>query len=51
MRVLGLSGQLHVAQAFRQLAGRDDIPEAVRASILDVIYKIDQAQPTENLAE
>ena len=51
VRVLGLSGQLHVAQAFRQLAGRDDIPEAVRASILDVIYKIDQAQPMENLAE
>ena len=51
VRVLGLSGQLHIAEAFRQLAGHDDIPEAVRTSILDVIYKIDQAQPGENLAE
>jgi len=51
VRVLGLSGQPQVAQAFRQLAGRDDIPEAVRTSILDVIYKIDQARPTENFAE
>jgi len=45
VRVLGLSGQLESAQALRQLAGRDDIPEPVRACILEVIYKIDQAQP------
>ncbi|MEA2204099.1 MAG: hypothetical protein QOE77_875 [Blastocatellia bacterium] len=44
-RVLGLSGQLESAQELRQLAGRDDIPEPVRACILEVIYKIDQAQP------
>jgi HEAT repeat protein len=51
VRVLGLSGQPEVAEAFRQLAGGNDIPEAVRAAILDVIYKIDQAQPAENFAE
>jgi HEAT repeat protein len=45
VRVLGLSGQLESAQGLRQLAGRDDIPEPVRACILEVIYKIDQAQP------
>lgn len=51
VRVLGLSGQPEIAQEFRQLAGSDDIPEAVRTSILEVIYKIDQAQPAENFAE
>ena len=51
VRVLGLSGQPEVAQELRQLAGRDDIPDAVRTSILEVIYKIDQAQLAENSAK
>jgi len=45
VRVLGLTGQVELAQELRQLAGRDDIPEPVRSCILEVIYKIDQAQP------
>jgi HEAT repeat protein len=44
-RVLGLSGQVESAHKLRQLAGSDDIPEPVRACILEVIYKIDQSQP------
>lgn len=51
VRVLGLSGQPEVAQELRQLAGRDDIPDAVRTSILEVIYKIDQAQLAGNSAK
>jgi HEAT repeat protein len=47
-RVLGLSGQLESAHELRQLAGRDDIPEPVRACILEVIYKIDQARPAKS---
>jgi HEAT repeat protein len=45
VRVLGLSGQSLIREELRQLAGRDDIPEAVRTCIMEVIYKIDQAQP------
>jgi hypothetical protein len=44
VRVLGLSGEAELTQELRQLAGRDDIPEPVRSCILEVIYKIDQAQ-------
>jgi HEAT repeat protein len=51
VRVLGLSGQPEVAQELRQLAGRDDIPDVVRTSILEVIYKIDQAQAAANSAK
>ena len=51
VRVLGLSGQPQVAQELRQLAGRDDIPDVVRTSILEVIYKADQAQLAENSAK
>jgi HEAT repeat protein len=50
VRVLGLAAHASSVQGLRQLAGRDDIPEAVRGSILEVIYKIDQAQP-ENSAK
>ncbi len=50
VRVLGLSGQPQVAQELRQLAGRDDIPDVVRTSILEVIYKADQ-QLAENSAK
>lgn len=50
VRVLGLSGQASLVEGLRQLAGRDDIHEAVRGCILEVIYKIDQAQP-ENSAK
>jgi HEAT repeat protein len=50
VRVLGLAGQALSVQGLRQFAGRDDIPEAVRGCILEVIYKIDQAQP-ENSAK
>ena len=45
VRVLGLSAQPQILGHLRQLAGRDYIPEAVRPAILEVIYKIDQAQP------
>jgi hypothetical protein len=51
VRVLGLSGQPQVAQELRQLAGRDDIPDVVRTSILAVIYKADQAQLAGNSAK
>jgi HEAT repeat protein len=51
VRVLGLSGQPQVAQELRQLAGRDDIPDVVRTSILEVIYKADQAQLAGNSAK
>jgi len=50
VRVLGLAGQASLVEGLRQLAGRDDIHEAVRGCILEVIYKIDQAQP-ENSAK
>jgi HEAT repeat protein len=44
-RLLGLSGRPEVAAQLRQLVVRDGLPEKVRTAILEVVYKIDQAQP------
>lgn len=44
-RLLGMAGQPEVAQKLRQVAISDGIPEKVRTAILEVVYKIDQAQP------
>ncbi|HEX8493739.1 MAG TPA: HEAT repeat domain-containing protein [Pyrinomonadaceae bacterium] len=45
IRLLGMTGRPEVAQHFRQLAVRDGLPENVRTSLLEVVYKIDQALP------
>jgi HEAT repeat protein len=45
IRLLGMTGRAEVAQQFRQLAVRDGMPEKVRTSLLEVVYKIDQALP------
>lgn len=44
VRLLGLAGQPEVVQQLRQLAVRDSVPDKVRTALLDVVYKIDQAQ-------
>lgn len=45
IRLLGMTGRPEVAQQFRQLAIRDGLQEKVRTSLLEVVYKIDQALP------
>lgn len=45
IRLLGSSSQPEVATQFRYLAVRDGIPENISAALMEVVYKIDQAQP------
>ncbi|HEX8707544.1 MAG TPA: HEAT repeat domain-containing protein [Pyrinomonadaceae bacterium] len=45
VRLLGVAGTPEVARQLRQLAVRDGLPEKVRSALLEVVYKIDQAQP------
>lgn len=45
IRLLGMTGHPEVAQQFRQLAVRDGLQEKIRTSLLEVVYKIDQALP------
>ncbi|MGA9994826.1 MAG: HEAT repeat domain-containing protein, partial [Pyrinomonadaceae bacterium] len=45
IRLLGLSCRPHVGQQLRQLVVRDGLPEKVRGALLEVVYKLDQAQP------
>ncbi len=45
IRLLGMTGRPEVGQQFRQLAVRDGLPENVRTSLLEVVYRIDQALP------
>jgi HEAT repeat protein len=45
IRLLGLAGQPNVADQLRQLAVRDGLSEKLRTALLEVVYKIDQAQP------
>jgi HEAT repeat protein len=45
IRLLGSTGQPEVATQFRHLAVRDGIPENISAALMEVVYKIDQAQP------
>ncbi len=45
VRLLGSTGQPEVATQFRYLAVRDGIPENISAALMEVVYKIDQAQP------
>jgi HEAT repeat protein len=45
IRLLGSTGQPEIATQFRYLAVRDGIPENISAALMEVVYKIDQAQP------
>lgn len=45
IRLLGMTGRPEIARQFRQLAIRDGLQENVRTSLLEVVYKIDQALP------
>ncbi len=45
VRILGSTSQPEVATQFRYLAVRDGIPENISAALMEVVYKIDQAQP------
>ena len=45
VRLLGTTGQPEIATQFRYLAVRDGMPENIRAALMEVVYKIDQAQP------
>jgi len=42
VRLLGTAGEPEVATTLRHLAVRDGLPEKVRSSIMEVIYKMDQ---------
>ncbi|HKC62138.1 MAG TPA: hypothetical protein VKB86_00805, partial [Pyrinomonadaceae bacterium] len=42
VRLLGTAGQQEVSASLRHLAVRDGLPEKVRSSIMEVVYKIDQ---------
>ena len=42
VRLLGTSGQPEVSTSLRHLAVRDGLPEKVRSSIMEVVYKMDQ---------
>ncbi len=44
VRLLGLAGGIEAAGRLRQLAVRDSVPEKVRSAVLEVVYKMDQAQ-------
>ncbi|MGI8655802.1 MAG: HEAT repeat domain-containing protein [Pyrinomonadaceae bacterium] len=44
VRLLGLAGGTEAAGRLRQLAVRDSVPEKVRSAVLEVVYKMDQAQ-------
>lgn len=44
VRLLGSAGAPETAGRLRHLAVRDGVPEKVRSAILEVIYKMDQAQ-------
>ena len=43
IKALGIFGQHLVLQDLRELAVTDEIPEAVRMALMEVVYKIDQA--------
>ncbi len=45
IRLLGTTGQPEVATELRHLAVRDGMPEKVRSALMEVVYKMDQAQP------
>ncbi len=44
VRLLGLAGGTEAVGRLRQLAVRDHVPEKVRSAVLEVVYKMDQAQ-------
>jgi hypothetical protein len=45
VKLLALSGQQEVVSAFRYLATRDQMPIAVRSSIMEAIYQINNPRP------
>lgn len=45
VKLLALSGQGEVVSAFRYLATRDQLPIAVRSSIMEAIYQINNPRP------
>jgi hypothetical protein len=45
VKLLALSGQQEVVSAFRYLATRDKLPIAVRSSIMEAIYQINNPRP------
>lgn len=45
VKLLALSGQRDVLSAFRHLATRDSLPIAVRSSIMEAIYQINNLRP------
>ena len=48
VRVLNVAAQSDVAPQLRELVGRDDLPEAVRTAILEVLYKLDPEPVSES---
>jgi len=44
VRLLGSTGGTEALGRLRQLAVRDHVPEKVRSAVLEVVYKMDQAQ-------
>ncbi len=45
IRLLGATNQPEIAEELRRLAVRDGMPEKVRSALMEVLYKMDQAQP------
>jgi HEAT repeat protein len=45
VRLIGTSSNPEAATLLRHLAVRDGLPEKVRSALLEVVYKMDQAQP------
>ncbi|HEX8144532.1 MAG TPA: hypothetical protein VF553_18335 [Pyrinomonadaceae bacterium] len=47
VKLLALSGQKDILKTFRYLATRDSLPIAVRSSIMEAIYQLNNPQPFE----
>lgn len=48
IRLLGTAGEPEIATTLRHLAVRDGLPEKVRSSIMEVVYKMDQVVGVES---
>jgi HEAT repeat protein len=51
LRVLNVAGGAEVAPALREMVGREDLNENLRTAMLEVLYKLDQELPAQQLIE
>lgn len=50
VRVLNVAGQPDLAPKLREMIGGEGLPENVRTSLLEVVYKLDREQPLFDLS-